>query len=261
MKIRLWSDIHCEFGAPDYNKTPEDHEVVLVIAGDFTVGVQHEVLLRELCDHFKAVVFVCGNHEYYQNEIYAVDLMYRMLADEITNLHFLQGDYAIIDDVRFIGGTFWTDMGNNCHKVKQLVRHRMNDYSCIKIDDMYDSIRYIKPDDIFEINKRQRAKLIEFLETPFDGKTVIVTHHAPLDICLNPMYTMYAEDRMVNFAYYNHGIDEWFDKYDFTHWLHGHIHYRNVIDYKGKTIINNCRGYVGHEAIVYSWEDDKVFDI
>jgi Icc-related predicted phosphoesterase len=261
MKIRLWSDVHNEFGVLNYKKTAEDKDNVLVIAGDFTVGHTHMDMLRELCEQFYAVVFTPGNHEYYHNEIYAVDAGYRRLADEVKNFYFLQGDYAIIDDVRFIGGTFWTDFNNDDPVMRGYAQARMNDYRQIKIDDPYDGIRYFTPKDSVEINSKQRKKFLEFLRTPFDGRTVIVTHHAPHEISIDPNFQHHSSDRMLNFAYRNSGLEEWFEKENFTHWFHGHIHKRQKHKLNGKYIIANPRGYWEYEAMAMSFDDEELIEI
>lgn len=263
MKIRLWSDVHCEFGLFEFVERYDDKDSTLVIAGDFDVGCTDKTqeLLEELCGKFKAVVFVCGNHEYYHNEVYAVDMLYRQLADRVENFYFLQGDYAIIDDVRFIGGTFWTDFNNDDYSVKAFCRSRMNDYRTIKIDDVYDGVREFSPTDAFLINQKQREKFQEFLRQPFEGTTVIVTHHAPLGLCIDPSYNHHSSDQILNFAYRNTGLEKWFEDYNFSHWLHGHIHRRQKHYVLDKVIVSNPRGYKNYEAISFTWDNAEVFEV
>lgn len=264
MKIRLWSDVHLEFGPLDVQKRDDDKDTVLVIAGDFDVGCKDttRTVMLGLCHQFKAVVFVCGNHEYYHNVINEVDKAWRGFADEMPNFYFLQGDYAIIDDVRFIGGTFWTDFKDRDENVMNFCQHRMNDYNHIRYQGKDDVIyRGFQPEDAWEINHQQRSAFARFLEVPFSGKTVIVTHHAPTEHSIRKEYMHHSSDRVLNFAYRNTRLDEWFETKTFDYWLHGHIHFRQEHDVHGKKIIANPRGYDGYEAMADTFEDDKVFEL
>jgi Icc-related predicted phosphoesterase len=265
MKIRLWSDIHNEFGPLTVKTREDDKETVLVIAGDFDVGAKDDtfVVLLKLCHQFKAVVFVCGNHEYYHNIINDVDKRYREFSDEVDNFHFLQGDYAIIDDVRFIGGTFWTDFNRADDDVMNFCQHRMNDYNYIRYQGPEDVIyRRFTPDDAWYINHKQRALFAKFLDQKFDGKTIVVTHHAPTSHSIDPAYKHHSSDQILNYAYRNTGLEETFFKdKEFWGWFHGHIHKRQEHDVFGKKIIANPRGYIGHEMMAYNLEDDKVIEV
>jgi hypothetical protein len=264
MKIRLWSDVHLEFGPLDVQKREDDHETVLVIAGDFDVGCKDttKIIMLKLCHQFKAVVFVCGNHEYYHQVLNEVDQGWRSFADEMPNFYFLQGDYAIIDDVRFIGGTFWTDFRAADPDVMDFCEHRMNDYNHIRYQDKNDVVyRRFEPKDAWQINQEQRATFARFLETPFSGRTVIVTHHAPTEHSIDPLYNHHSSDRILNFSYCNTRLEEWFENKNFTHWFHGHIHRRQQHEVNGKLIIANPRGYDGYEEMADTFEDDKVFEL
>ena len=73
MPIRLLSDLHLEFhrdgGRAFIAELTAAPDEILVLAGDIAVG---EGLLRALpsfCRKWREVVYVAGNHEYYQNEM------------------------------------------------------------------------------------------------------------------------------------------------------------------------------------------------
>lgn len=264
MKIRLWSDVHNEFGPLTVKTRDDDAETVLVIAGDFDVGAKDatKIMLLKLCHQFKAVIFVAGNHEYYHNVMNEVDREYRMFADEVENFHFLQGDFAIVDDVRFIGGTFWTDFNGGDEYTMEFAERRMNDFNYIRYQGKDDVIyRRFTPDDAWLINRRQRGAFAKFLDVPFAGKTIIVTHHAPTEHSIDPKYKHHSSDVTLNYAYRNTGLEHFFKDKEFWGWFHGHIHKRQEHFVDGKFIIANPRGYIGHEAMALNFEDDKVIEV
>lgn len=265
MKLRLWSDIHNEIGEIKIVRSDDDADHVLVIAGDFTVGLRHVDLLRRYCGIFKAVVYTTGNHEYYHNVIELVDERYAALDAEIPNFHFLQGNSVIIDDVRFIGGTFWTDVNRNDPLVALELQRYMNDYYQIKVLasgsrratalDRKKSIALI-PTHTSEINARQRQQFLDILAEPFAGKTVIVTHHAPLYEILNrdPDYNQTKRDRQITFGYGNTGLEDWFYDQPFDFWFHGHTHKWHDHLINGKRLMARPRGYAGHEQCANEYD-------
>lgn len=270
MKIRLWSDVHNEFGPIPWTKTPDDTSTVLVIAGDFQVGVSHLALLEELCDAFRDVVYLPGNHEYYHQNLQETDCAYRKFASRMSNLHFLNPGQVILPDfgdnplatfgntkqVRFLGGTFWTDMKNGDPLIMNLVRNSMNDFRCIKFDDRDTEWgeRVFTPADAREINRQHREFFFEKLNEPFEGKTVIVTHHAPHDLSIDEKFKSYSRDAALNFGYHNTGLEPWFEKLNFHYWFHGHIH--NWKDYElfDKRVIARPRGYHNHEIVADQYD-------
>lgn len=261
MKIRLWSDVHNEFGKLEYKARDDDAETVLVIAGDFTIGVDDMAMMRDLLLKFRSVIFCTGNHEYYNRVIEDIDRAWRDFADMHPQFYFLNGDCVVIDDVRFVGGILWTDLNNGDRNVMHTVGYRMNDYNRIRIRDLESEVHVLAPEDTIKINKKMRAYIESVLDTPFAGRTVVVTHHAPLEICIHPDYNHHSTDKALNFAYRNTGLESWFEEKEFVAWLHGHIHHRQEHVVHGKKVIANPRGYAGHEAMSYTFEDDKVFEV
>lgn len=214
---------------------------MLVIPGDFTVGMEHATLLEELTKRFKAVVFVCGNHEYYDHDIQVVDSLYSEMDKEIENFHFLQGSSVIINKVRFIGGTFWTDCRNQDPLVMMRMKREINDFSRI-----HNSGKLFTPEDSVEINSRQRLFFMKETFREFDGETIIVSHHAPDMICSDRQF---GQDES-SYAFCNTRLEGFLESGTFGHWLHGHVHHSvdEMIDLNDKKvrILCNPRGYVGH---------------
>ena len=102
MNIHILNDLHIEF--EDF-KPPETSADVVVLAGDIGVGVQGLYWAQRLFPD-KPVIYVLGNHEFYNNHTGLVDAL---KAEARDNIHVLNDDQVIIDRVRFLGSTLWTD--------------------------------------------------------------------------------------------------------------------------------------------------------
>jgi len=89
---------------------------------------------------------------------------------------------------------------------------------------------YIRPDQLSGVSER-------FAE-PFDGKTVVVTHHAPSERSVAPKYA----GQILNHAYFSH-MDDMIEAAKPAIWVHGHVH--SSFSYKiGETrVVCNPRGY------------------
>lgn len=262
MKMRLWSDIHNEFGALNWDRRDDDHETTLVIAGDYMVGDRGLDLLRTLCESFKYVVFTCGNHEYYHHAISEVNDALERFAVDQKNFFFLNPGCVYLDGVRFIGATLWTDLKDADPIVKSMARSAMNDFRYIKAD----AINPFNPDKWVEINEAHSAYIRARLVEPFDGKTVIVTHHAPLmqSVGKDKRFDNYR-DRILNYAYGNTKLDDLFETGNFHYWFHGHVHIWQEYSVHGKIVRARPRGYIGYEATAAEYDrlhkDAEVFTI
>lgn len=256
MKVRLWSDVHLEFGDLPFTPRDDDKETVLVIAGDFQVGSNSFDFLREICPKFKAVVYTCGNHEYYGQVMQHVDTDLFRLTDEIANFHFLNPGVVVIDDVRFVGATLWTDLNNNDPVIMQCAKYMMNDYRKIKYKrsvESGDAYYPITPEITCTINRDHRNFICTVLDSPHAGKTVVFTHHPPLEECAKNKF--YQADDPLTFAYCNTGLEPWIAKADY--WFHGHVHNWVDIEHEGCRIIARPRGYHGYEECAFDYDKNN----
>jgi predicted phosphodiesterase len=245
MKIKLWSDIHLEFSKHAFSHilvpNPEHKEMTLVLAGDIDVGPFGQAFIDAACAEFKYVLRVFGNHEFYSqqfDEVIADWTKYELEGPK--NFHLLHNDTRYLDGVRFIGGTMWTSFDNNnplvvmeamrlvsSGRYGDIPRRRMSDY-----EEIWNDGKVITP----EFTTGEHYKFIDFLfketDKPFDGPTVIVTHHSPGNV----IKRLGRSSDLLDHCYYADlegliGSSENFPKL----WLHGHTH-RNA-DY----LINETR--------------------
>jgi len=221
MKIHVLSDIHLEDG--DYEAPDVDADVV-VLAGDIGVGVQGVLWAKESFD--LPVIYVAGNHEIHDSA-FTMDehiAMMRQVAAG-SNVTVLDNDVAVIGGVRFLGTTLWTDCKHLLYCDQNILVDSNSDDGCLdadKMNGMFDAACIFL--------EGEQAK-------PFDGKTVVVTHHAP---SMQSILEGYADSPWSDC--YATDIENMMTGADI--WIHGHTH--NNFDYViDKTrVICNPRGYL-----------------
>jgi predicted phosphodiesterase len=219
MRIRVFSDLHLEFSDHKFDHiwTPseEDKDTVLLLAGDIDVGRSSGEFMEELCRHFKYVLRICGNHEFYNHEFDTVLQFWRDF--EVMgphNFHFLNSDKRVIDGVRFLGGTMWTGFNKADPVTMVHAQQGMNDYHTIKRGG-----KFLSPYYILEQHKEFMNFLNKELETPFDGPTVVMTHHSPGNHLKRRGCPAFGTDHC-----YFADLEELIGNTDIKLWVHGHTH-------------------------------------
>lgn len=241
MKIQYYSDLHMEFGKFTITDPSGD---VLVLAGDIDVGLGARPFIEKYCQMFKAVIYVAGNHEFY-NQFYVQTLKrFRGLAYQIDNFYFLENDTVVIDGVQFAGCTLWTNLRARPPEERALIEYRMNDYRIIYWDKNLTYGGYSKRKaSMFTIEKSTELHLasMDFLHNVnYDIPTVVVTHHAPHEVFIDK--ARYGKDDL-NHAYYTdcRGL---FDRVPV--WIAGHTHKSVEVQIDNCLLLSNSRGYVGY---------------
>lgn len=229
MRIQILSDLHFEFD-PDHGeafaKAVPVVGDVLVLAGDVISLRNVSVARRTLgwfCDRFKDVVYVPGNHEYYGSHPEDVDTCLTVCDRDISNLHVLNPEGALIGETRFVGGTLWFPNTPD----EGLYRGMLNDFRLIK-----DFVPWVHD---------THAGQIAFLKANVWRGDVVVTHHLPHPRSIAAQYAGSALNRffLANDAA---GLVE---RGEARLWIHGHTHV--TMDYTiGETrVVCNPRGYPG----------------
>ena len=137
MKLLVYSDLHLDLYPfklhleLDFLKTVD----VVVLAGDTTEGTSGLRWARETFPD-QSIIYVDGNHEFYgQHWDKHIDVMRKLAQDH--EVHYLENDAVVIDGVRFLGCTLWTDYALHGAEEKLMAmntaHHRMSDYQRIKI--------------------------------------------------------------------------------------------------------------------------------
>lgn len=123
-RLLILSDLHLEFGA--FSPPAPDLYDVAVLAGDIAPGPKAvHWARRDTTFAGKPVVFVPGNHEFYGSErIRTLELLREHAAG--SNVHLLDRDEVVIQDVRFLGATLWTDFALDVGRGTDVVRAMRN---------------------------------------------------------------------------------------------------------------------------------------
>lgn len=244
MKIKLLSDLHNEFGLFELNLDEHSKDTVLVLAGDIDVWGRNKEryikFLEDVSKGFYHVVFIAGNHEFYDNGDITRDCDdMKGWSNGYDNIHFLENNHVEIDDVVFIGTTLWTDMNKGNIEVANVAKCGMNDFRQIYIHG-----ELFSPMVWMALNAFARGYIIRVLEKFINKTCVVITHHAPSEKSLS---TIYRGAGSINFAYINTLLDCVIDKFQPAFWFHGHTHVS--FDYNiGETrVVCNPRGYCGYE--------------
>lgn len=231
MKIRVLSDLHlelCPWQAPAVDAD------VVVLAGDIHAHT-HAIDWAIAVFPGQQIVYVPGNHEFYDAEIYGLRQQLRQRAGD--QLHVLDDSAIEIDGVRFLGSTLWTDyklfgvdrQAGAMHEAK----HCMIDHNCIR---SAPSGRFL-PTDAARLHRKSAAWLATELAKPSDGKTVVVTHHLPSRKSVAERYLS-----SILSAAFASNLDALVARADL--WIHGHTH--DSFDYElgGCRVVCNPRGYM-----------------
>jgi len=226
-------------------------------------------------------IYVPGNHCFYSAEVKGhpeLKTTYerqRAEAPEVARrlgIDLLDTSSVVIDRVRFIGTTLWSDFMSAPSYLMwgERVRGamRMNDYRCIKVGKGRGGDR-ILPRDTIAAHKVGVKYLIEQLATPFDGETVVVTHHAPsekslfggkvgtdLDWCYASAldYLMMAADSPEAIA---HNLSP--AHVPPSMWIHGHVHANQDYMIGDCRVLANPRGYPKY-AMANAPRENPAFD-
>ncbi|TMG92640.1 MAG: hypothetical protein E6H72_06530 [Betaproteobacteria bacterium] len=204
----------------------------IVLAGDIGNGAAGIDWARET---FRGpVLYLAGNHEYYEGEFEAVQEAMEAAARKLA-VELLDCSEIVLDGVRFLGCTLWTDYSLAPQKERPAVIE-----SARKLNPDYQLIRYgsraFAPEDAIALCARHRAWLAAALAAPFTGKTVVITHFAPHPLSIAPAFVGHRANP--GFV-----VDLGEAMGSAALWIHGHTH--TFFDYRagGTRVICNPRGY------------------
>lgn len=232
MKLLIYSDLHLEF--VDFQPPATDADLV-VLAGDISVRSRGVGWANE---NFSCpVIYACGNHEFYKGHIDRT--LAKMRDAAAAHVHVLDNQTLIIGGTRFLVATAWTDFTatGDYNAAMRVSAEWMNDFKRIRIGEGYSKLR---PVDLIARNITTREFLATELVKKFDGKTVVVTHHCPIQYVAGG-----GHEGHIGAAYFN----QWHDLVaQADMWIFGHTHHAVDTIVSGCRVISNPRGYPGERT-------------
>jgi Icc-related predicted phosphoesterase len=236
------SDLHLRIGdLEDGLDIPTDVEIAIV-AGDVHAPLtsSFDWLHQNLVARGVPTIFVAGNHEWYGTEMQENEEEALSVRDRYPGLHWLENQAVVLEGIRFVECTLWTDYDLNQQQAESMkvARLQMNDHRLIEYIRENGTRDAFAPEDALKLHQQSRSWLTSELSRPFSGKTVVVTHHSPHP---RSIHSVYAGDKL-NPAFCS-DLSEMIDDFQPDFWVHGHTH--SSFDYfLGKThVICNPRGY------------------
>jgi len=232
-RILIASDRHLEDSDIALDASAAD---IVVLAGDIHNGASGVEWAKSR--FVQPVVYVAGNHEFYDGEINTVTDALKGAA-EGSNVTVLNDEAVTIAGLRFLGAVLWTDFmlygeAGKSVAFEQCVKF-MPDFKIIT-----EGSEILEPNDTIARHGRSRDWLNDALSETHDEPTVVVTHHAPHR---GSLAQRYANDPVS--AAFVSDLEPMIREGQPVLWVHGHTH--TSFDYRvGETqVVCNPRGYAG----------------
>ena len=255
MKIWVLSDIHTEltqgWDLPGPAERPDFD--VLVMAGDLVPGMERGVRwLRERVSD-RPVIYIPGNHEAYGQDVDRTVEKAKETAVS-SNVHVLNDEAVVIDDVQFVCSTMFTDFAlfHDQQAAMHVAGRMMNDFRRIRTD--YYARRFT-PADALRRHQDSRAFVERTLAESLLGLRgrVVVTHHGPHrdarrsgqeNDLISAAYTSDLKDLIVA-----GGADAW---------IYGHLHISDDRLIGRTRVVSNSKGYGPYPAMgLRTWDNPK----
>jgi Icc-related predicted phosphoesterase len=248
MKLQIISDLHLEFQDVVIKNAGAD---ILCLAGDVCLAyhlyrhpisnlpnnaenghlaARYRKFFDNVSKEFDQVLYVMGNHEHYSGQWNNTANWLREALDPWSNITLIDDAWLNFGDVRIVGTTLWTDLNKGDPITMLSVKDMMNDYraTTIKVNGNYHKLRPIDT-----LHAHQNAmQLIALATETWDGKVVVLGHHAPSK---QSIHDRYKHEWIMNGAFCSELDDFILNQPKIKIWCHGHVH--NNFDY----MIGECR--------------------
>lgn len=271
--LRYMSDLHLNVDAsltksnkftPDVLFMPEpmteDADTALLLAGDLweakkIYSFHNFSWLKAVSLRFKYVIFVLGNHDYYDGALYKEVQRFKeqKIKQNLHNVYLLNNECLTLGaDLKIAGTTLWASFnrGNpvsiyvceNGYVDEHNQHHEMRDFRYIK-DPLYSRLRA-------KHLIAEHIKAVNFLMN--DGvrdhdkqMLIYLTHHAP-DVQSIPDKKMFSAENTNEWhiaGMYYSDLSSIFQQNKPDFHIHGHTHQRKEYVKDGVSVLVNPRGY------------------
>lgn len=239
MKLHILSDLHLSVCPMERPQADAD---IVILAGDISRPAES---VQWAVGFGKPVIYVPGNHEFYGGSIDGTLAELRRCCGE-AGVHLLDGDALVIDGVRFLGATLWTDFrlfpdGQQQELALQGAMRFMRDFARIRLSEDKDAL--LTPESSAELHFAYLAWLRTRLEEPHEGPTVVITHHAPSKRSIAARFA----GSPINAGFVT-DLETLMGRERVALWIHGHTHDSFDYEVNGTRVVCNPRGYAKGEV-------------
>ncbi|MDT0684719.1 metallophosphoesterase [Roseicyclus sp. F158] len=247
MNVLFFADLHLDLwlGASrdPFAEIPEtvwERIDAVVVVGDLTnkpkVRWPHALAHMGKYIALDRVYLLPGNHDYYDHTLDGDDRLAAIATE--AGARFVQTAAIEFGGCRLLCATLWTDFeltGPKDEAVRSAMSgavKRMSDYRYIRLGS--DGYRRIRPQDIRRNHMAHRAWLEQKLAEPFEGDTIVATHHAPHPDALEGDFldVAYASD-----------LSELIERHAPAFWIYGHTHTPAAFTVGRTELVNVSLGY------------------
>lgn len=252
MLLQYASDLHLEFleNKAFLKKNPlQLVGEILVLAGDIVPFYQldrHKDFFNWLGDHFAQTYWLPGNHEYYHSDI--MQHSGRVQENIRSNVTLVNNVAVQHGPVRILFSTLWTYI-NPAHEWQ--IERSMSDFQVIRKE------RYLFSTGKYnQLHEQALSFVKEELAKPFNGPTVVATHHVPTYLHYPEQY----KGDLLNEAFAVE-LFPFIETSGIHYWLYGHHHSNTPPFTIGQTtLLTNQLGYV-HCGEHVAFNSSAVIDV
>lgn len=265
LQIQIASDLHTEFyglhstSAPLHLIVPRAPVMALLgdIGNAFTDSLR--AYLHIQAGIFEKVLFIVGNHEFYNNgrtgtkSVTEQWAWLKRVCAERDNIYLLEKDSVDVCGIRILGTALWSDIPDDMLQDAEMA---MNDYALC-----YNHKEGEDPRQLTSAETREwYQENVQWIRDELDKArqegvpTVVLTHHTPhLNGTSHPRF---AGDALS--CCFSSDLTDLLT-FPVKLWACGHTHYNFDMDFGGTRLLSNQRGYKGEANSDY--RRDEVLEI
>lgn len=273
--IQIISDVHKRWD----QVTPSSSAQIIVALGDISEGSEGVDWLASMN---KPVIYIPGNHEYYGTDLGNTIKNLKKRAEN-SQVRIADCETITAGTTRFLCATLWTDHNSLDADLMAHSLNSLNDYRNIKTVELFKNLEFsdqydellsefeanspahrnlfsTRPDKMnplvgLVLHQRALNYLANELTKSWQGKTIILSHHAPSLASLQ--FAGYftttntrkfpqvfsQKNKPHKIGSYASSLDYLFSNHRIDMWLHGHLHEGLRYTINGTDVITNPTGY------------------
>lgn len=220
LKVFWSSDLHLENS--NFDKHSLISSGILILIGDISADFSLlDSFFRKVNPNVN-VVYIPGNHEFEAKTIQEVVPYLKDFLSIYPNVRVLNNESCVIEGVKIIGSTLWTNFEISDNQIRKDVLERVDAQfpefnSTVIIGDNGKGRRFTVLDAVDLFNESVKFLEFELKHNRSKLPTIVATHFTPSHRSTHPRF----KDDAMN-AYWSNQLDHLIPLADY--WLHGHTH-------------------------------------